>query len=249
MQKPLASDRHCLVAALLLLLTVCAGFGARVLIGQAPTTALPTRDRGREFALKVADGFTLATVGDLIELRPLSMRTDPGFAGAIKILKDADVAFGNMETNIADIPNFDAPFRGFVAVKEVAADVKALGIDMVNRANNHLPDGGIEGMFATDRLLDEAGLASPSHATLKRRLPAYAKEAWRRKISAACAAHAGLGRASLPLLSVTAGTAVMDLPGWPAAPGRTLRLRTDMRLRTDIEPTGCRPPSISCSSS
>ena len=99
------------------------------------------------------------------------------------------------------------------------------------------------------RVLDEAGLASPSHATLKRRLPAYAKEAWRRKISAACAAHAGLGRASLPLLSVTAGTAVMDLPGWPAAPGRTLRLRTDMRLRTDIEPTGCRPPSISCSSS
>jgi hypothetical protein len=159
----------------MLLLSVCAVVGARVLFGQAPTTPLPPRDRARELALKVPDGFTLATVGDLIELRPLSSRTDPGFVGAIKILKDADVAFGNMETNIADIPNFDAPFRGFVAVKEVAADVKALGIDMVNRANNHLPDGGIEGMFATDRLLDEAGLvhAGTGRSLAEARMPHY----------------------------------------------------------------------------
>jgi len=53
------------------------------------------------------------------------------------------------------------------------------------------------------RVLDEAGLASPSYSTLKRRLPVYAKEAWRRKISAACAAHAGLGRASLVLYDVS----------------------------------------------
>jgi hypothetical protein len=158
MQKPNASDRPHLVIVVLLLLTVCAGFGVRVLIGQAPTTPAPPRDRARELALKVADGFTLAAVGDLIELRPLAARTDPGFVGAIKILKDADVAFANLETNIADIANFDAPFRGFVAVKDVAADVKALGIDLVNRANNHLPDGGVEGMFATNRLLEQAGL-------------------------------------------------------------------------------------------
>ena len=53
------------------------------------------------------------------------------------------------------------------------------------------------------RVLEEAGLAGPSYATLKRRLPAYAKEAWRRKISAACAAHAGLGPASLVLYDVS----------------------------------------------
>jgi hypothetical protein len=53
------------------------------------------------------------------------------------------------------------------------------------------------------RVLEEAGLASPSYATLKRRLPAYAKQAWRQKISAACAAHAGLGPASLVLYDVS----------------------------------------------
>jgi hypothetical protein len=53
------------------------------------------------------------------------------------------------------------------------------------------------------RVLEEAGLAGPSYATLKRRLRAYATQAWRQKISAACAAHAGLGPASLVLYDVS----------------------------------------------
>jgi transposase len=38
---------------------------------------------------------------------------------------------------------------------------------------------------------------------VKRRLPAYARDEWRRKLSAACAAHAGLGPASLVLFDVS----------------------------------------------
>jgi hypothetical protein len=53
------------------------------------------------------------------------------------------------------------------------------------------------------RVLEEAGLAPASYATLKRRLPAYAKETWRQKLSAACASHAGLGPASLVLYDVS----------------------------------------------
>ena len=40
---------------------------------------------------------------------------------------------------------------------QVAADLKAMGFDMVSRANNHLFDSELEGMFATNALLDEAG--------------------------------------------------------------------------------------------
>jgi hypothetical protein len=47
------------------------------------------------------------------------------------------------------------------------------------------------------RVLEEAGIAPVWYATLRRRLPALAKEPWRRKLSAACAAHARLGPASL----------------------------------------------------
>jgi hypothetical protein len=53
------------------------------------------------------------------------------------------------------------------------------------------------------RVLEEAGLEPVSYATLKRRLPAYAKDAWRRKLSAACAEHARLGPASLVLYDVS----------------------------------------------
>jgi hypothetical protein len=53
------------------------------------------------------------------------------------------------------------------------------------------------------RVLEEAGVVPPSYATLKRRLPVYAKDAFRQGLSAACAAHARLGRATLVLYDVT----------------------------------------------
>jgi Transposase DDE domain len=53
------------------------------------------------------------------------------------------------------------------------------------------------------RVLEEAGAAAASYRTVKRRLRAYAKDAWRQQISAACAAHAGLGPASLVLYDVS----------------------------------------------
>ena len=53
------------------------------------------------------------------------------------------------------------------------------------------------------RVLEEAGVAAASYATLKRRLPVYAKDSWRQRISAACAAHAALGPASLVLYDVS----------------------------------------------
>jgi hypothetical protein len=53
------------------------------------------------------------------------------------------------------------------------------------------------------RVLAEAGALAPSYATLKRRLPAYAKGGFRARLSAACAAHARLGPATLVLYDVS----------------------------------------------
>jgi len=52
------------------------------------------------------------------------------------------------------------------------------------------------------RVLEEAGVAPPSYRTIERRLPACAGESWRQRLSAACAAHARLGPASLVLYDV-----------------------------------------------
>ena len=53
------------------------------------------------------------------------------------------------------------------------------------------------------RVLEEAGAAAASYRTVTRRLRVYARKPWRQKLSAACAAHAGLGPASLVLYDVS----------------------------------------------
>src|SRR5262249_6470722 len=42
--------------------------------------------------------------------------------------------------------------------KTIIDDLKAMGIRVMTTANNHTMDGGSEGMFMTNRLLDEAGI-------------------------------------------------------------------------------------------
>jgi len=53
------------------------------------------------------------------------------------------------------------------------------------------------------RVLEEAGAAVTSYRTVLRRLPAYARDSFRQQLSAACAAHAELGPASLVLYDVS----------------------------------------------
>jgi hypothetical protein len=55
----------------------------------------------------------------------------------------------------------------------------------------------------TIRVLEEIGVAAPSYPTINRRLPRYATEEWRQRLAAACAAHVGLGPATLVLYDVT----------------------------------------------
>jgi hypothetical protein len=53
------------------------------------------------------------------------------------------------------------------------------------------------------RVLEEAGVTPASYRTIERRLPAYARKEWQQRLSAACAAHARLGPASLVLYDVS----------------------------------------------
>jgi poly-gamma-glutamate synthesis protein (capsule biosynthesis protein) len=126
----------------------------------------PRRPPDRELDLSVADGFTLAAVGDLIISRPLSqmLARDAGFAAVRQIVGGADAAFGNFETTAFEMRGFKGHPGGggddwsLVALPGVPRDVKAFGFDLVSRANNHALDWGLEGLRETTRLLDEAGL-------------------------------------------------------------------------------------------
>lgn len=111
----------------------------------------------------VADGFTLASVGDVIIRRPQTLVQAASLNPIARILQSADVSFGNLETNITNLRtskggptvNGDAYH---VALPAVAPDLKAIGFNMMARANNHAYDWGIEGMRETTDVLDQAGI-------------------------------------------------------------------------------------------
>ncbi len=143
----------------------------------------PKRPIEKELQASVPDGFSAVAVGDLIISRPLSQHAQrlPAFGAVLEVLRGTDVTFGNLETTIFDPRTFaGAPYSWDgdwtnASVPEVAADLKAMGFDIVGRANNHSQDWGLEGMRETARWLGEAGIphagAGESHRMA--RAPAY----------------------------------------------------------------------------
>jgi poly-gamma-glutamate synthesis protein (capsule biosynthesis protein) len=109
------------------------------------------RPPAAELEMSVADGFTLAAVGDCIISRPLSpkLANDTAFAAAIAVLRSSDATFGNLETSILDVRHFDGH-------PNVGAD--DWGLSSLPAVAGDLAELGAEGMRETGRWLDEAGL-------------------------------------------------------------------------------------------
>jgi hypothetical protein len=80
------------------------------------------------------------------------------------------------------------------------------------------------------RVLEEVGLAPVSYATLKRRLPDYAKDSWRDRLAGACAVHAALGPASLVLYDVSTLHFEIDAGDGFREPGFSKERRLDPQI-------------------
>lgn len=132
--------------------------------GSPPAQPSGSYDRLGSIATNVVDGFKLAAVGDLIVSRALSKGAGSGFGEIVRILREADATFGNMEMNVFDIRSFEgspqAEYGGayHVSLPELGPDLKAIGFNVLSRANNHALDWGLEGMRETSRVLDENGI-------------------------------------------------------------------------------------------
>ena len=111
--------------------------------------------------------WSLAAAGDAIITRRIAVfehDADPRFARMVQAIRGADAAFLNLEISLFRLTGF----KGWPEVEnggnwelgppEAAHDLKAMGFDLFNRANNHTTDYGVEGMRLTNALLDEAGI-------------------------------------------------------------------------------------------
>jgi len=141
--------------------------------GRAPRTTTLSPDR--DLAMKIMAPFNFTGVGDIILRHPVAQLADTKFQGLIQNLRDADVAFANMEGTIIDYNNLpEEGIRGGMPSSGIA-DLKAMGIKIMNHANNHTMDSGVTGMFATNSMLLEAGIAQAGtgHNLEEARAPAF----------------------------------------------------------------------------
>ena len=146
------------VAVAAVLAGTCLSFGVfhRDALVRAQQNSGPSQDRATLLRTNIRDGFTLASVGDLMSERPIAQ--DPSSEPVAQILRAADVATANCETSIVDIREHRLFGGGQISEPAIAKDFKAMGIGLVSRANNHSFDWGVDGMQETDHWLDEADI-------------------------------------------------------------------------------------------
>jgi poly-gamma-glutamate capsule biosynthesis protein CapA/YwtB (metallophosphatase superfamily) len=120
-----------------------------------PRTTSPGRDIG------------VVAVGDAINahrMLPHDHPGDPGFSGLCELIRSADVASVNLETNVFEPrsfegwPSLDRGGSFLVGEPFILDELEAMGFNLYARGNNHAGDWGIEGMLATTEELDARGL-------------------------------------------------------------------------------------------
>lgn len=165
--------------------------------------------------------FSLVAIGDLLNSRPTADNPDVPFQKALAIVRGGDVAIGNREGVILDLPTFKGQPYGngqMYGEASLAGDMKAMGVDMASMANNHSTDWGWEGVIEAGRLLDGVGIVhSGSGRTLAEARKAGILTTPKGKVALVSAAST---------YKVNAGANDAFDEGVPARPGiNALRLR------------------------
>lgn len=111
----------------------------------------------------------VTAVGDMIFNQQISQLPEPDHRNLLRILQEADIAYGNLEFSINSRPELQRPFYNFRTPPEFAWEVAAIGINLVSLANNHALDFGPEGLAECLTALDRASI---DHAGAGRTLAA-----------------------------------------------------------------------------
>jgi poly-gamma-glutamate capsule biosynthesis protein CapA/YwtB (metallophosphatase superfamily) len=116
--------------------------------------------------VSMPDEFTFVAGGDMIgPYRTLKEVEEPTFKGVAALFQSGDLGYANQEGAIFDLASFagypSAETGGGYPVSPlaVAHDLRAMGINVVSKANNHSVDWGMEGLVASLKSLEAAGIA------------------------------------------------------------------------------------------
>jgi poly-gamma-glutamate synthesis protein (capsule biosynthesis protein) len=132
--------------------------GALLFQGAALAAAAP---KGFESVGGKPDEMVIATTGDTIIMRRLQTISRPDVDKLWNLLRSADVAFTNFETQVTDFTFPPAEQSGGTYMSSppwVVDEIKWAGFDMVSIANNHGGDFGQDGIRNTMKVLGEKEL-------------------------------------------------------------------------------------------
>lgn len=100
----------------------------------------------------------LTAVGDMIYNEEISHFTEPHYKNLYRIMRDARLAYGNLEMSLNERPELQRSTYLFRRGRDFAWEIVKLGINMVSLANNHAFDYGTEGLKDCMRILRTSGI-------------------------------------------------------------------------------------------
>lgn len=153
-------DRPCLGLLAIVASLACAAAG-RAQAAPRPSNEPADFLREPPRPSRMKGPFTLTAVGELLYSHPLANTTDVEMQKVFALVRQGDVTFGHLEVPLFDFDGFAGTGYGnglLWGEAAVAADIAALGVDVVSLASNHGTDWGGEGLLATCRLLEAQGI-------------------------------------------------------------------------------------------
>lgn len=100
----------------------------------------------------------ITAVGDMIFNEQISTLQGADRQGLLRIMQEADIAYGNLEFSINSRPELQRPFYNFRTPPEFVWELAATGINLVSMSNNHALDFGPEGLVECLKILDRAAI-------------------------------------------------------------------------------------------
>jgi len=100
----------------------------------------------------------VTAVGDMIFNQQISTLPEPHHRQLLRLMQEADIAYGNLEFSLNDRPELQRVFYNFRAPTDFVWELAAIGINLVSMANNHALDFGPDGLRDCLKALDRASI-------------------------------------------------------------------------------------------
>jgi hypothetical protein len=100
----------------------------------------------------------MTAVGDMIFTEKISGFPEPDHQNLYRLMREADIGFGNLEMSLNERPDLQRPFYNFRMGRDFAWEIADIGVNLVGMANNHSLDYGPEGLAECLTILDHTGI-------------------------------------------------------------------------------------------